>query len=279
VYVPGTSRHYTITVSNAGPGNVSGATVTDVFPAEIVGVTSWSCTVTPGATCGWTGSLGISDIVDLPANSTITYDFFVTTDSGSAVNLVNTASVTAAGYIESSPGNESQTDTDQILISNPFPSGNIGETKDGNATTISPSGTSITLAFSTPLTAGAGHYLVYYEMGVGTGMLMDQVQIEISDGYNWYPIFNWGGGGADANSNLNVAAIGGSENDNRDFSSIPTSDILYPFGTGAAGNPATGVTIQVDGIVPDNTYPYIRITAPSGDSGDGCDVDAIQILP
>jgi hypothetical protein len=109
---------------------------------------------------------------------------------------------------------------------------------------------------------------------------MDQVRIEISDGYNWYPIFNWGGSGAaDTNSNLNIAMIGGSENDNRDFSSPPASDILYPFGTGIVGNPATGVTIQVDGVVPNGTYPYIRITALSGDSGDGCDVDAIQILP
>jgi uncharacterized repeat protein (TIGR01451 family) len=278
-YVPGTARHYTITVSNAGPGNITGATVTDVFPAEILSVTSGSCTVTPGATCGWAGSLNINDTVDLPAGATITYDFFVTTDSGSAVNLVNTASVGAIGYTESSPGDESQTDTDQIIISNPFPSGNIGETRDGISTTISPPGTSITLAFSTPLTVGVGKYLVYYEMQVGTGMLMDQVQIEISDGYYWYPIFHWGAGGADANSNLNVLVIGGSENDNRDFSFIPASDVLYPFGTGTVGNPATGITIQVDGIVPNGTYPYIRITAPSGDSGDGCDVDAIQILP
>lgn len=278
-YIPGTSRHYTINVSNAGPGSVSGATVTDIFPAEILSVTSWSCTVTGGATCGWTGSLNISDIVDLPAGSTITYDFFVTTDGGSAGNLVNAASVSAAGYTESSPGNESQIDTDQILMSSPFPNGNIGETRDGNATTISPSGTSITLAFSAPLTVGTGNYLVYYEMGVGSGMLMDQVRIEISDGYNWYPIFNWGGGGADTNSNLNTAAIGGSENDNRDFSSIPASDILYPSGTGTVANPATGITIQVDGLVPNGIYPYIRIIAPSGDSGDGCDVDAIQILP
>jgi uncharacterized repeat protein (TIGR01451 family) len=278
-YIPGTARHYTITVSNAGPGNITGATVTDVFPAEILSVTSWSCTVTGGATCGWAGSLNISDTVDLPAGSTITYDFFVTTDGGSAVDLINAASVAAAGYTESSPGNESQTDTDQILISNPFPSGNIGETRDGNATTISPSGTSITLAFSTPLTVGVGNYLVYYEMGVGTGMLMDQVKIEISDGYNWHPVFNWGGGGADTNSNLDVLVIGGSENDNRDFSFLPVSNVLHPLGTGSVGNPATGVTIQVDGIVPNGTYPYIRITASSGDSGDGCDVDAIEILP
>jgi uncharacterized repeat protein (TIGR01451 family) len=279
-YIPGTTRHYTINVSNAGPGDISGATVTDVFPAEILGVTSWTCTVTGGATCGWAGSININDTVDLPAGSTITYDFFVTTDGGSAVDLVNAASVAAVGYTELSPGNESQIDTDHILTFNPLPSGNIGETRDGNPTTISPSGTSITLAFSTPLTVGVGNYLVYYEMGVGTGILMDQVRIEISDGYNWYPIFNWGGSGAaDTNSNLNIAMIGGSENDNRDFSSPPASDILYPFGTGIVGNPATGVTIQVDGVVPNGTYPYIRITALSGDSGDGCDVDAIQILP
>jgi hypothetical protein len=196
------------------------------------------------------------------------------------VDLVNAASVAAVGYTELSPGNESQIDTDQLLMFNPFPSGNIDETKNGSITSL-PSGTSVTLAFSTPLTVGTGSSLVYYEMGLAgtSGIQMDRVIIEISDGYNWYTIFNWGGGGADTNSNLNVAVIGGSENDNRDFSFIPASDVLYPFGTGAVGNPATGITIQVDGIVPNGSYPYIRITAPSGDSGDGCDVDAIQILP
>ena len=40
--VPGSTTTYTITVTNAGPSNASGATVTDVFPAALTGVT-WTC--------------------------------------------------------------------------------------------------------------------------------------------------------------------------------------------------------------------------------------------
>jgi hypothetical protein len=41
---------------------------------------------------------------------------------------------------------------------------------------------------------------------------------------------------------------------------------------------STGIGIDLDGVVPPGTYPYIRIISPS-DSGDGVDVDAIEILP
>jgi hypothetical protein len=232
-----------------------------------LGVTSGSCTVTGGATCGWAGSFNISDIVNLPAGSTITYDFFVTTDGGSAVDLVNAASVAATGYTESSPGNESQTDADQLLMFNPFPWGNIGTGKD-SVTTILPSGSSITLALASPLIVGghAGYDLIYYEMSAGSGILMDRVLLQVSDGYNWYTILNWGGGGADVNTNIDINVIGGSEDDNRDISAGSLHNV-------------TGVAINADGVVPNNTYNYIRIYSPTGDSGDGCDVDAIEILP
>jgi hypothetical protein len=42
----------------------------------------------------------------------------------------------------------------------------------------------------------------------------------------------------------------------------------------------TGIAIDIDGLGLSGSYPWIRITAPAGDSGnDGCDIDAIQILP
>jgi uncharacterized repeat protein (TIGR01451 family) len=281
-YVASGTLTYTLTVINAGPSGIVDAVVTDNIPAQVANW-SWVCTSqTGGATgCdGMTGSANFSDTVQLPNGASIVYTAIASISAGASGDLTNVAAINLpAGFTDPAPGNNSAADTNQILIANSFPWGNIGETKDGIVTTVSPSGASITLAFSTPLSVGMGNYLVYYEMGVGTGMLMDQVQIEISDGYNWYPIFHWGAGGADTNSNLNTVVIGGSEDDNRDFSSTPASDVLYPFGSGTLGNPATGVTIQVDGVVPNGTYPYIRITAHSGDSGDGCDVDAIQILP
>src|SRR5581483_583762 len=69
--VPGTSDTYTLVVTNAGPSNVTGATVTDTFPAAFTGVT-WTAT---GGASGFSasGSGNISDTVTMPAGSTITY--------------------------------------------------------------------------------------------------------------------------------------------------------------------------------------------------------------
>jgi hypothetical protein len=111
--------------------------------------------------------------------------------------------------------------------------------------------------------------LIYYELPTAGGIDMDLVLIEISDGYNWYTVLNWGGGGADTNTNINIAnpLFGGSETDNRHIDSSFLHD-------------TTGVGIELDGVVPPNTYSYIRITAPAGDpTNDGCDIDAIVPLP
>jgi hypothetical protein len=128
------------------------------------------------------------------------------------------------------------------------------------------------LTFGTPVVVGghAGYDLVFYELPSGAGIMMDYVILQVSDGYNWYTIFNWGDNNADTNSNLNINAIGGSESDNRDFSTSPASDVLHN---------ASGVLIDLDGVVPNGTYLYIRIMSPSGDTGDGTDVDAIEVLP
>ncbi len=41
----------------------------------------------------------------------------------------------------------------------------------------------------------------------------------------------------------------------------------------------TGVTIELDGVVPPGTYPYLRIYAPTGDTDGQLEIDAIQALP
>jgi hypothetical protein len=171
------------------------------------------------------------------------------------------------GFTDPSTGNNSATDTDQILISGPFPNGEIGTIKDTTTSTVAP-GSSVTLTFDTPLIVGghAGYDLIYYELPMGIGIQMDHVILQISDGYNWYTILNWGDNVADTNTNLDINIIGGSETDNRDTD----ASILYD---------STGVAIELDGVVPNGTYPYIRIISPVGEDGDGCEVDAIVILP
>ncbi len=44
--------------------------------------------------------------------------------------------------------------------------------------------------------------MVYYELPMGSGIWLDWVTIEISDGRNWYTVFNWGNNIADGNTNM-----------------------------------------------------------------------------
>ena len=55
--IPGTSLTYTIVVSNPGPSTVTGATVTDAFPAAFTGVT-WTCAPASGSACAPAGGVG-----------------------------------------------------------------------------------------------------------------------------------------------------------------------------------------------------------------------------
>ncbi|MES2572115.1 MAG: hypothetical protein V4710_18920, partial [Verrucomicrobiota bacterium] len=64
--VPGTSNSYTITVTNAGPSNVTGATITDAFPGIFSGVT-YTATQTGGATGFSNGSGDLNQVVNLPS--------------------------------------------------------------------------------------------------------------------------------------------------------------------------------------------------------------------
>src|SRR5207248_5240674 len=69
----GTADTYTIVVTNNGPGNVTGAPVSDNFPAVFTGM-SFTATETGGAS-GFTasGSGNINDTVTMPSGSVITY--------------------------------------------------------------------------------------------------------------------------------------------------------------------------------------------------------------
>ena len=82
VSAPGTTT-YTIVVTNNGPSNVTGATVSDVLPAAIASDTFTA--IGTGGASGFTavGSGNINDTVNMPAGSTITYTV-VANISGSA---------------------------------------------------------------------------------------------------------------------------------------------------------------------------------------------------
>jgi hypothetical protein len=206
--------------------------------------------------------------VDLPNGASIQYTVIATIDGAATGNVNNTATITEpVGVTDPAPGNNTASDINEVIVSVPFPAGDIGDTKDTVTYTVPP-GDSITLTFNTPVVV-PGNDIVYYELQNGVGIMMDYVILEISDGTNWYPVFNWGNGAADTNSNLDISVIGGAETDNRDFQNPPQSDVLFN---------GTGVYIDLD-FLPPGTYPYIRITSPSVDDGDGAEVDAIDVVP
>jgi uncharacterized repeat protein (TIGR01451 family) len=274
-YIAGGILTYTIVVTNYGPGDVTGAVVTGSIAPQIM-TWSWACSSQNNGASGCDpaidSSMDFSDTVDLPNGASIVYTVTANISGGASGDLSNTSNVSLpVGYTETAPGNNYATDTDQIITANPFPNGNIGTSNDGSISTLAP-GSAVTLTFGTPVSVGshAGYDLVYYELSAGTGIMMDHVILQISDGYNWYTILNWGDEMADTNSNLDLNSIGGNEMDNRDFSTSPASDILYN---------STGVLIELDGFVPSGAYPYVRIISPSGEDGDGCDVDGIEVLP
>src|SRR4051794_8606636 len=109
----GGSVTYTITASNAGPSNATGATVTDTFPISLTA--TWTCVGVGGGTCTAAGSGNINDTVNLPAGGSVTYTASATLSASATGTLSNTTTVTAPGGVtDPNPGNNSATDTDTL---------------------------------------------------------------------------------------------------------------------------------------------------------------------
>lgn len=278
VYSAGSAVTYTIAVTNNGPGNAVGAVISDAFQLNLSDW-SWACTSQSKGASGCdpaaSNTSNFSDTIDLPAGSSIVYTVTASIRADASGSLVNTASIAPpAGMVDPAPGNNSATDSDDLL--QPLPYGNIGSSYDGTIDVIGPGG-SITLAFDTPLVVGGhpGWDLILYELQNGSGIAMDLLTLQISDGTNWYTVLNWGDNAPDTNTNMNIAVLGGEETDNRDFTTPPASDVLYN---------GTGIVIELDGVVLPGTYPYFRISSPASGSGGsdidgGSEIDGVVIFP
>ncbi|RPI88874.1 MAG: hypothetical protein EHM40_21915 [Chloroflexi bacterium] len=256
LYLPGSLRSYTIVVSNPlGPSNVTGATVTNILSGPVFS-TSWSC-LAAGTTCGAGGPGNISDVVDLPVGSSITYTVNVTADNPAAGDLVNTASVSLpAGYVGPSP--VTLIDTDAVINAGGPPAGM--ETYDSiNCALLNAGDPPITFSVSAAIDDDAGPDLIYYEEPQAPGILMDKIVIEISDGLNWYTLLNWGDDAQNSNTtNLLLpilgppGACGWSEIDNCEVDA------------GALWN-NTGILLNIPASLQDGLTSYIRITVlPEG---------------
>jgi uncharacterized repeat protein (TIGR01451 family) len=130
---PGTSLVYSIVVSNAGPSNAPGTTVTDTFPAALTGCT-WTCAGTDGGSCAASGSGNLSEVANVPAGGSVTYTASCTVAPDTTASLANTATVAAAaGISDSTTANNAATDTDTLT-----PQADLAITKTDGVTTAVP---------------------------------------------------------------------------------------------------------------------------------------------
>lgn len=113
--VPGTQVAYTITVTNNGPSDSTGAQVVDSFPAILSGV-QWNCEGTGGAFCTAAGTNDINDPVSIPAGESVTYIVTADIDPAATGLLVNTATVDSepGTLAELNSANNTSTDTDTL---------------------------------------------------------------------------------------------------------------------------------------------------------------------
>lgn len=111
---PGGTSTYTIVASNAGPGNVVGATVADIFPASLS--CSTTCAGAGGGTCTAGPIAGnLNDTVNLPVGGSVTYTATCTVAGSATGTISNTATVTAPGGVtDPNPANNSATDTTMV---------------------------------------------------------------------------------------------------------------------------------------------------------------------
>jgi uncharacterized repeat protein (TIGR01451 family) len=119
LYTAGDPVTYTIVVTNAGPDDAVGATVTDAVVAlPQVASASWTCIGDLGATCALGSIAGdINDTVNVPVGGTLTYKLIVSTRSTAVGNLVAAAHVTPpAGVTDPDTANNTATDIDTAPV-------------------------------------------------------------------------------------------------------------------------------------------------------------------
>ncbi|MAE66758.1 MAG: hypothetical protein CMJ18_21020, partial [Phycisphaeraceae bacterium] len=111
----GTLVGYTIVVTNQGPSDAIGASITDLFPPELTNV-SWTAELTAGNTM--TPSSGSGDIIataDLQSGASIQITVSATVTGTSASRVINNT-VTVAHPEDIDPGNNRATDADLIVL-------------------------------------------------------------------------------------------------------------------------------------------------------------------
>ena len=109
-YTPGAELTYSILVNNAGPSPANSATIIDFFPTELSNI-SWVCSGQNGAVCTSNSGTGnITESINLPVNSSLTFDAIATVSNGATTIISNTAQIVVpAGLTDVDMTNNSST--------------------------------------------------------------------------------------------------------------------------------------------------------------------------
>jgi LPXTG-site transpeptidase (sortase) family protein len=103
---------YAVVVTNNGPMDAVGATVTDALPAQLTAA-AWTCSATGGATCTASGTGNLSDTIDVPVGGVATYAITATVADSTAASIANSAVVLPPSDLtDINPANNSATDVD-----------------------------------------------------------------------------------------------------------------------------------------------------------------------
>ena len=138
---PGQYVVYTIIATNStGPSNVTGATVVDAFPPDLINVT-WTCAGSGGGTCSAAGAGNINDSVNLPSGAAVVYTVNAQVDPAAEgvwwegrQAIVNTANIyPPTGAPDPDLTNNSSTDVDTLVRL-----ADVAITKDDGVTMVVP---------------------------------------------------------------------------------------------------------------------------------------------
>ena len=117
-YLADSTLNYTITFTNNGPADISGAVVSDTMPSQI-DTWTWTCHSATPATpadygCDGGTATPFSDTIDLPYGASLTYTVAAHVLATATGQLDNTAVITPpSGISETDTDNNTDTDTDQ----------------------------------------------------------------------------------------------------------------------------------------------------------------------
>jgi uncharacterized repeat protein (TIGR01451 family) len=240
---------FDLTVTNNGPIQATGVTVTGTLPDALLFTSGTGCSTTTGrdVTC----TLGT--ITSGGGNASASF-VTETYDTG----LASYTMTAVANELDSALADNTVTATFNI---NPLACGASGEPNIGPANGVWCQFNSIVidLGSSSALRTVPGNDLIYYERETGPvpsgNINMDDVIIEVgvTSSGPWLEVFNWGDGIPSTNSSIASYATDG------DGELI---DEMIPMTTPPlSGTPplVTGIGIDVDAVVPPGIYRYIRI--------------------